>query len=241
MLVLSTKMEDGVQIGDDIRITVIDVRPRNVRLGIEAPRSICIKRDPAASRLNRRPGQTGVSRESATVNAAVATTPSSRSSSASDPNGRAMSLLVISRDQPLLSRLNSELRRDRSAELAFAESMTAAKRRLEATVAGDSSSHSDIVLLDADLAPQTAVVFLHWMRRYQLLRTVPILVLRSNGRGRPNATLMAAGANVIVNKDQHESNILRSVRAAIEMWRYAEPPTEHQRPATSFALQEAVA
>lgn len=44
MLVLSRRQGEQIVIGDDIVITVVDVRPDAVRLGIEAPRHVAVNR-----------------------------------------------------------------------------------------------------------------------------------------------------------------------------------------------------
>lgn len=45
MLVLSRKVSEGIQIGDDIRIVVVKVERNGVRLGIEAPNQVPILRE----------------------------------------------------------------------------------------------------------------------------------------------------------------------------------------------------
>ncbi|HHT28022.1 MAG TPA: carbon storage regulator CsrA [Firmicutes bacterium] len=45
MLVLTRKRDESIVIGDDIKITVVDVRGDQVKLGIEAPREISIHRE----------------------------------------------------------------------------------------------------------------------------------------------------------------------------------------------------
>ncbi len=45
MLVLSRKVTEGIQIGDDIRIVVVKVERNGVRLGIEAPNRVPILRE----------------------------------------------------------------------------------------------------------------------------------------------------------------------------------------------------
>ena len=45
MLVLTRKTGESIHIGDDIVITVVDVRPSRIRLGIDAPPEIRIERE----------------------------------------------------------------------------------------------------------------------------------------------------------------------------------------------------
>jgi carbon storage regulator len=44
MLVLSRKVGEVIVVGDDVRITVIEVRGDKVRLGIVAPRAVPVHR-----------------------------------------------------------------------------------------------------------------------------------------------------------------------------------------------------
>ncbi len=44
MLVLSRRKDETIMIGDEIEITVVDVRGDTVRLGIQAPRSVSVHR-----------------------------------------------------------------------------------------------------------------------------------------------------------------------------------------------------
>ena len=44
MLVLTRKAGEGIVIGDDIRITVVELKGGGVRIGIEAPRSTKVHR-----------------------------------------------------------------------------------------------------------------------------------------------------------------------------------------------------
>ena len=45
MLVLSRKIDEKIKIGDDIEITIVDISGDNVRIGIQAPRSLRILRN----------------------------------------------------------------------------------------------------------------------------------------------------------------------------------------------------
>ena len=51
MLVLSRKAEESMFIGDDIKITVLDIRGGQVRIGITAPRDVKIHREEVYERI----------------------------------------------------------------------------------------------------------------------------------------------------------------------------------------------
>ncbi len=51
MLVLTRKVGEGVVIGDDIKITVVEIKGGGVRIGIEAPESIKIHRQEVYQRI----------------------------------------------------------------------------------------------------------------------------------------------------------------------------------------------
>ena len=53
MLVLSRKAEESKFIGDDIKITVLDIRGGQVRIGITAPQDIKIHREEVYDRINQ--------------------------------------------------------------------------------------------------------------------------------------------------------------------------------------------
>lgn len=44
MLVLSRQRDESIMIGDDVEITIVDVRGDKVRLGITAPREVSVHR-----------------------------------------------------------------------------------------------------------------------------------------------------------------------------------------------------
>jgi len=44
MLVLSRQKDESIIIGDDVEVTIVDVRGDKVRLGITAPKSISVHR-----------------------------------------------------------------------------------------------------------------------------------------------------------------------------------------------------
>lgn len=51
MLVLTRKLGESVTIGDDIKISVIDIKGRQVRLGIEAPKNMTIHREEVYAKI----------------------------------------------------------------------------------------------------------------------------------------------------------------------------------------------
>ena len=53
MLVLTRKVGEGILIGDDIRITVVEVKGGGIRLGIEAPAAKKIYRQEVYDRIGR--------------------------------------------------------------------------------------------------------------------------------------------------------------------------------------------
>ena len=61
MLVLSRQKDESIVIGDDIEITIVDVRGDKVRLGINAPREISVHRREIYDAIQRekQTGKTG--------------------------------------------------------------------------------------------------------------------------------------------------------------------------------------
>lgn len=45
MLVLTRKPDEGILIGDNIKITIVRIGPNTVRIGIEAPKHMNIRRE----------------------------------------------------------------------------------------------------------------------------------------------------------------------------------------------------
>ncbi|NTV14071.1 MAG: carbon storage regulator CsrA [Desulfobulbaceae bacterium] len=51
MLVLTRKIGEGLVIGDDIKITVVEIKGGGVRIGIEAPASVKVHRQEVYQRI----------------------------------------------------------------------------------------------------------------------------------------------------------------------------------------------
>lgn len=52
MLILTRRPDESILIGDDITVTIVDIRGGNVRIGIEAPRHILVDRAEVRVRRN---------------------------------------------------------------------------------------------------------------------------------------------------------------------------------------------
>ena len=53
MLVLSRRADESLFIGDDIKITILDIRGGQVRIGITAPEAIKVHREEVYQRINK--------------------------------------------------------------------------------------------------------------------------------------------------------------------------------------------
>ena len=45
MLILTRKLGESIQIGEEIRITFLDIKGKQIRIGIEAPRDVIVHRE----------------------------------------------------------------------------------------------------------------------------------------------------------------------------------------------------
>ena len=57
MLVLSRQKDESIIIGDDVEVTIVDVRGNKVRLGITAPKDVSVHRREVYEAIQREKGQ----------------------------------------------------------------------------------------------------------------------------------------------------------------------------------------
>ena len=53
MLVLSRKPGERILIGNDVAVTVVEIRPGRVKIGIEAPQGVSIHRDEVVAAIQQ--------------------------------------------------------------------------------------------------------------------------------------------------------------------------------------------
>lgn len=56
MLILTRRISESVIIGDDVKVTVLGVKGSQVRLGIEAPKSVSVHREEIYQRIQQEKG-----------------------------------------------------------------------------------------------------------------------------------------------------------------------------------------
>ncbi|MBR1924317.1 MAG: carbon storage regulator CsrA [Ruminobacter sp.] len=44
MLILTRRLGDSITIGDNVKLTVLSIKGSQVRIGVEAPKDVCIQR-----------------------------------------------------------------------------------------------------------------------------------------------------------------------------------------------------
>jgi carbon storage regulator len=56
MLILTRRVGETVMIGDEITVTVLGVKGNQVRLGVQAPRTVAVHREEIHDRIKREQG-----------------------------------------------------------------------------------------------------------------------------------------------------------------------------------------
>ncbi len=59
MLILTRRIGETIVIGDDVRITVLGVKGSQVRLGVDAPKSVAVHREEIYERIQQEKQQQG--------------------------------------------------------------------------------------------------------------------------------------------------------------------------------------
>jgi carbon storage regulator len=72
MLVLSRQRDESIVIGDNIVVTIVDIRGDKVRLGIEAPGEVPVHRQEVFEAIQRENRKSGASQPAAAASKAAA-------------------------------------------------------------------------------------------------------------------------------------------------------------------------
>lgn len=64
MLVLTRKLNESIMVGDDVKITIVDVKGDQVKLGITAPRQIAVHREEVYREIQKENQQAALSKPS---------------------------------------------------------------------------------------------------------------------------------------------------------------------------------
>ncbi len=59
MLIFTRRIGEEIRIGNDIRVRIVDIKGKQVRLGIEAPPEVIVHREEIFLRINEHNNQTG--------------------------------------------------------------------------------------------------------------------------------------------------------------------------------------
>jgi carbon storage regulator len=56
MLILTRRINEALKIGDDVSVTVLEIKGNQVRLGVNAPRTIAVHREEIYQRIQESTG-----------------------------------------------------------------------------------------------------------------------------------------------------------------------------------------
>ncbi len=175
MLVLTRKWGEAIQIGDDVRVTVVKIDKRLVRLGIEAPASVRITRPEA----NRKASGNATSVADGTAETLLA--------EQSPPLPLSMPEPIIERPRTILVVDDSPEDRETYRRLINAGHDNSHEYHVAEAECGEEglewcqSNTPDCVLLDYVLPDLTGLEFLDRLGQLPLKPRVPVVMLSGHG------------------------------------------------------------
>ena len=203
MLVLSRKRDSSIHIGADIRVTILEIRGNQVRVGVEAPAAIPVWRDEVLPK-----GRTGLE---------VETREDGRSL------GKKPFEVLLVEDDPghakLICGAFSECRLPRPIDVAVAQTGELAAESL--CMDGGQRSVAppfDLVLLDFYLPRMTGLDLLLKIRTDPLLYLTPVVMLSCSDDDAAAANCLDAGANAFVSKARDPGAFRTSIARIADFW-----------------------
>lgn len=198
MLVLSRDRDSAVHIGSEITVKVLSIRRKNVKLGIEAPRTVPVWRSELAPMLDEPP-----------------------QSSAAEKNPTAgMKIVLVIEDEPGHAKLiRKALCQTQGTMVTVAETASSALHTLGINLASpEDIVHPDLVLLDLGLPDSSGLEVLRSIRSVPDLRTTPVVVLSCSDDETVMHQCMEAGANAFVVKWTNYDDFHALVRRIGQFW-----------------------
>ena len=195
MLVLERRAGSSIQIGKDIRVHVRSIKGRKaVKLGIDAPRDICVVRDEL----------TAFGRESNRVEEA-----------------RAGFRVVVVEDEADHAQLIELALQDHGiSEITVVKSGEAAVQML-VDQPREAVPRPHLVLLDLRLPGLSGFDVLRAFRTDPSMRLVPIVILSCHGDEIQVSRCLDAGANAYVSKAARHEEFQDSVARIADFWTHA--------------------
>ena len=199
MLVLSRDCDTVVRIGP-CKVTVLSIRKRHVKLGIDAPKGIQVWRE----EIRPEPEPRGLRPEEA----------------AAAPTPRDPFFTLLVEDDPAHARLISEA----LVESCFLQPRVVGTGRAAMEVLGGDKGadknlvHPRLVLLDLNLPDMSGLDVLWYIRSTAPLETIPVVVLSVEDRESVVARCLEHGANAFVTKSPKYQEFRRSVSRIAGFW-----------------------
>jgi chemotaxis family two-component system response regulator Rcp1 len=198
MLVLSRDCDTVVRIGP-CKVTVLSIRKRRVKLGIDAPRGIQVWRE----EIRPEPEQPGLRPEAAAA-----------------PAGREPSFTLLVEDDPAHARLISEAL---VKSCCLQPRVVGTGRAAMEVLGGDNETgrdlaHPRLVLLDLNLPDMSGLEVLRYIRSTAPLQTTPVVVLSVEDQDSVVACCLERGANAFVTKSPKYHEFRQSVSRIAGFW-----------------------
>jgi two-component system response regulator len=204
MLVLTRNRESGIHIGPDITVKVLSIKSQAVKLGIEAPQSVRVRRDELAPMFEEHPAQLSADQSQQTAG---------------------MRIVLVVEDDPGHARLISRaLCQQQGTMVTVAGTASGALDALGArTTSVENSSvenivHPDLILLDLGLPDGSGLDVLRTIRLVPELRTAPVVILSCSDDETVMQQCMEAGANAFVVKSANYDDFHALLARVGQFW-----------------------
>ena len=203
MLVLSRKRDSSIHIGADIRVTILEIRKNQVRVGVEAPAAIPVLRAELLPKAE-------TSLELQTRKDVW-------------PSGKKQFEVLLVEDNPghakLICRAFSECRLPRPIDVAVAQTGELAAESLGMDGGQrPAASPFDLILLDMYLPRMSGLDLLLKIRTDPFLYLTPVVMLSCSDDDDAAAKCLDAGANAFVSKARDPGAFRTSIARIADFW-----------------------